>query len=146
MTFAIALVACTLTFTSCEKKIDSPLVGSWLHRTNLYIDNVRYDAITTLTFLDNGTFIYETAKLPDEGTAIREAMVREGSWSVDGDKVTLHWEKQGMRMDGQITYNPDFKKEDELTKWEIKDHNLYLTRYYGTAQEVVEEFSDGSAH
>ena len=32
--FAIALVAGALAFTSCDKKVDSPLVGTWEYITD----------------------------------------------------------------------------------------------------------------
>ena len=36
---SLALVACALAFTSCEPKIDSPIVGSWNARGTLAIIN-----------------------------------------------------------------------------------------------------------
>lgn len=143
--FVIALVACAMTFTSCEKKIDSPLVGSWLHR-GYYIDleEHEYNALISFHFFDNGDFQYNISLLPDEGTVVHDAYEYFGSWDVDGDKLTLHYKKYGKSHDGQVTYDSTFKPYDEEAKWRIENHYLYLTRYIGTEEEVVEEFYDGS--
>ena len=142
--FAVALVACAMVFTSCEVKIDSPLVGSWNHRSTLNLDGVEYDALTSIYFIDNGQVSYNTSKLEE---VIHDNYITEGTWSVDGNKVTFYWQKQGVRHDGVASYDSSFKATTEVCPWEIKEVNgrkhLYLTRYQGTEKEFVEEFTSG---
>lgn len=143
--FVIALVACAITFTSCEKKIDSPLVGSWNHGGYYIDDKGEYEALFSLHFFDNGDFQYNVSILPtDGGITIHTSYETFGSWDVDGDKVTLHCKKYGVSQDGQITYDSKFKPYDEEAKWRIDGHYLYLTRYIGTEEEIEERFYDGS--
>ena len=144
--FAIALVACALAFTSCEPKIDSPLVGGWNHG-GYYIDaeGNEYNALFSFHFFDNGDFQHNISILTGE-VAIHDAFVKQGSWSVKDDEVTLHYKKGGKSHDGQITYDSSFKPYDEVAKWRIEGHYLYLTRFIGTEDEIVEEFYDGSGN
>ena len=149
--FAIALVACALAFTSCEKKIDSPLVGTWtagLSRLTIInpIDNTREEreCSVSFTFYDTGKFQHDISILEESDasgySAIHDSYSTEGTWSVDGNKLTLHKEKYGLRHDGQMTYAKDYTPSDELIKWEIKDNNLYLTYYAGTDDEMTMEY------
>ena len=147
---SLALVACALAFTSCEPKIDSPIVGSWNARGTLAIVNPStgttqyYDVLRMFYFSDNGTFQYNDYLYNDAGIATSDGYILQGSWSVDGDKLTLNTKKSGTVSSNNITYDSDFKPVSELIKWHIDGHYLHLTRNYGTDKEREEAFYDGS--
>ena len=143
--FAIALVTCALTFTSCEKKIESPLVGSWNTRGGAYIVDIstgqtQYfeNAERWFHFHDNGQFQYFLY------TSTFNGYTKEGTWSVDGDILTLHWTKYGVVTNNNTVYNSKFIPEDETVKWRIDGHYVYFTRNYGTDKEETVSFYDGS--
>ena len=152
--FAIALVTCALVFTSCEQKIDSPLVGGWTAgRGTLEVVNPIDNTVevrecsVSINFFDNGRFQHDISLLEEADasgySAIRDSYSLEGSWTVDGDKLTLRKEKYGLRHDGQMTYSKDYKPSEELVKWVIDGHHLKLTRNLGTDKEYEEVYSDG---
>lgn len=140
--FIFALVACALAFTSCEPKIDSPLVGSWNTRGYILEEGVVRECLCAFSFFDNGTFNYGDYIIED-GYAVHDGYVTEGAWSVDGDKLTLRKQKAGKSHDGNRTYDPNYKASEELIKWHIDGHYLYLVRYYGTSDQREESYYDG---
>lgn len=149
--FALALVACVMTFTSCEKKIESPLVGSWSHKGTLRVVNpvdgtsVTYEALFSFDFIDNGDFQYNISIIPEgDVVAIHDEYITFGTWTVEGDIITLNKKTYGLRHDGQFTVDATFKPSEELVKWRIDGHNLIVKREYGTEKEYEESFSDGS--
>ena len=152
-TFAFALVASALVLTSCEPKIESPLVGTWSTGRGTFaihspIDGSligTYECTTSYTFYDNGKYQYDINIIEQEVDAqginpIRDIYSTEGTWKTAGDQLTLHKEKYGLRHDGVITYDPKFQPSEEVIKWEIKDNKLYLTYYAGTDKEMTMEY------
>ena len=148
--FAFALLACAMAFTSCGIKIDSPLVGSWNARGKLVVvnptdgSNKSYDILRHLYFFDNGTFQYNEYFYDNNGYATSDGYITVGTWSVDGDKLTLHKQKTGTCHANMPTYDNSFTPVDELIKWRIDGHYLYLIRNYGTENEYEDSFYDGS--
>ena len=142
--FAIALVACALAFTSCEPKVNSPIVGSWNARGYLILDGTTYNCLRTFSFFDNGTFEYGEYILEDD-YAVHDGFVTTGKFKLDGDKVTLSKQKYAKSHNGNRTYYNDYVPSEELAKWRIEDHYLYLNRYLGTEDEHEERYYDGSA-
>ena len=152
-TFAFALVASALVFTSCEKKIESPLVGTWSTGRGTYavhspIDGSvigTYECTTSYTFFDTGKYQYciniIEQEVDERGmNPIRDVYTTEGTWKAEGNQLTLHKEKYGLRHDGVMTYESKYKPSEEVIKWEIKDNNLYLTYYAGTDDEMTMEY------
>lgn len=142
--FAIALVACALAFTSCEPKVNSPIVKSWNARATLYIDGTAYDGLLNFAFFEDGTFEYGEFIIEDGGQ-VHDGYVIEGKFKLDGDKVTLSKQKAGKSHNGNRTYDQSYQPSEELAKWRIEEHYLYLTRYFGTEDEREERYYDGSA-
>lgn len=145
-TFAIVLVASALSFTSCEAKIDSPLVGSWNARGLLYVEEEFewYETLRMFHFFDNGDFQYTEYIYDDKGYLTDNGEILTGSWEVNGDILTLHKKKYGTIQAGQTTFYSSFKPSSETNKWFIEGHYLHLIRLYGTDDEFEEEFYDGS--
>ena len=132
--FAIALVACAMTFISCETKIDSPLVESWNRRGTLVeVDaetgtSVEYSALFDLYFFDNGQWQYNIHKYDAHGDLdINNGYIKRGTWSVKGDKITLRTQQSGKIVDRQPVYDTSFKPTTEEITWRIDGHNLHLT-------------------
>ena len=136
--FAIALVACALAFTSCETKIDSPIVGGWNTRgilVEVNADGTSQEAEVShsLNFFDNGQYQYNIYYY---GTF--NGYVKRGTWSVKGDKLTIRTEKSGKINNNEFVYN-DFTVKEEVVTWRIDGHYLILT--YSDGHE--ESFYDG---
>ena len=147
--YVIALMACALTFSGCEKKIDSPLVGNWNIRGTLAVVNADgttsyYAVLRRFSFIDNGTFQYNDYLFDSQDYATSDGWILTGTWEVDGDMLTLHKQKFGTVKNNEPTFEASFKAKDELIKWRIADHYLHLTRNYGAADQYEEEFYDGS--
>ena len=139
--FAIALVACALAFTSCELKIDSPLVGSWNNSGKLTLIDAStgtsqsYDAHYWLSFFDNGQFqnnVYITGTF--------DGVYRKGTWSVKGDQVTIRKQVGGRIQNNNFYNDSSFEPTEEVATWSIKDH--YLTLTYSDGH--IEQYYDGS--
>ena len=143
--FAIALVATALALVSCEQKIDSPLVGSWNARGTLYVadEDHYYDVLRCFFFIDNGHFQYNDYFYDGDGVATDEGYILEGTWTVDGDKLTLHKTQFGTCKGSERKYNSNFQPSDEVIKWRIDGHDLHLTRKDGNGKEYEEVFNDG---
>ena len=124
--FAMALVAGAMTFTSCEKdKIDSPLVGTW-EQVEKYYDEVgkvthRMEAI--ITFDGKGNYALEEAKYFDwdeGGTEVHGKGIERGSFSIEGDIVTVHHEES------ISNYNPETGKMEELDAEYLRHYDEQL--------------------
>lgn len=138
--FAIALVASVLAFTSCETKIESPLVGGWSNQGEIVV--VKPDGTTqtvygsnSLNFFDNGEY---QRNIYIEGTF--DGWVQRGEWKVKEDKVTIYTQKSGTINNNNFVYDSSFKPVEEVATWRIENHYLYLTHSDGT----VERLYDGS--
>lgn len=142
---AIALVASALVLTSCETKIDHPLVGNWNAKGLFYNEEEFefYDTYRTFRFLDNGDFQYTEYLYDLEDRLTNDGAFLEGSWSVDGDILTLHKKKFGTIEGGKFIYDDSYKLPDETNKWFIEGLTLHLIRLYGTEDEFEEEFYYG---
>ena len=153
--FVFALVASALVLTSCETepKVDSPLVGTWSTGRGTFaihspIDGSligTYECTTSYTFYDTGKYQYCINIIepePDEQgiNRVRDIYTTEGTWTTEGNQLTLHKQKYGLRHDGEMTYEPKYQPSDEVIKWEIKDKNLLLTYYAGTEKEMTMEY------
>ena len=130
--FAVALIACALAFTSCDPKIDSPLVGGWLINGTLTIvdpstgTSTTYDAEHSINFFDNGQYQYNIyIKNTFDGIYYR------GTWSVKENQVTIRTQKYGPIKDNTFYVDSSFQPKEEVATWEIKDHYLYLTYSVG---------------
>jgi len=144
--FAIALLACAFTFTSCEPKIDSPLVGGWSYRGTLTeIDvttgyQVEREVLYSLHFFDNGDFQHSIFYYDDYGYATADGYVKQGSWSVKEDKVTINTKKSGVIRNKEFIYDSSFKPTTDEATWRIDGHYLIL-KYASDGHE--ESYYDG---
>ena len=134
--FAIALVACALAFTSCNQKIDSPLVGWWSAGTYVVDETTHQEraARNDLNFIDNGQF---QQNLYYDGTF--DGLYAMGTWSVKDNKVTIRKNTSGTINNNNFVADPSFEPYTEVYTWRIEGHYLYLE----TAEEIVYEFRDG---
>ena len=139
--FAIALVACALAFTSCDPYTNSPLVGSWLANGTLTLLDATtgvskvYDANHSIHFFDNGQFQYNVYI---KGTT--DGIFKRGVWAAKGDQLTLRTQKAGEIRSNEFVYDNSFKTTDEVVTWSIDGHYLTLTHADGSK----EIFYDGS--
>ena len=137
----LAAVAALALFTSCEQKIDSPLVGGWNTSGQLTLfdattgETKTYDARHDLTFFDNGKFQFNSYI-----TGTFDGAWKYGTWSVKGDQLTMRTGSAGLIQNNTFYSYTDFQATEETVTWEIKGHYLYLTH----ANEEVEEYYDGS--
>lgn len=128
--FAIALVASALAFTSCENeaKIDSPLVGGWNTRGELTLidestgESKTYDADHSFTFFDNGQWQYNIY-IHDTFNGV----YKRGTWSVKENKLTLRTQISGTISNNNFTPKSGFQPTEEVVTWYIEDHYLFLT-------------------
>ena len=147
--FAIALVASALAFTSCETKIESPLVGGWSHRGILNeIDlttgsAVEREVLYSLHFFDNGEFQHSIYYYNSEGYVTSDGYVKRGNWSVKDNKVTIRTEKSGKIRNKEFVFDSSFKPTTDEATWRIEDHYLYLI-YASDGHE--ESYSDGKGY
>ena len=134
--FSMALVACALAFTSCETKIESPLVGWWSVGTSVFDETTQQEraARNELNFFDNGQF---QQNLYYKGTF--DGFYAMGTWSVKGNKVTISKSTSGAIKDNNFIKDSSFKPYTEEYTWRIEGHFLYLQ----TADGTVYEFRDG---
>ena len=134
--FAIALVASALAFTSCNQKIDSPLVGWWSVATTVYDETTQQEraASNELNFFDNGQF---QQNLYYKGAF--DGFYAMGTWSVNGNKVTISKTTSGKINNNNFVADSSFKPYTEEYTWRIDGHYLYLQ----TADGTVYEFRDG---
>ena len=139
--FAFALVASALVFTSCEKKIDSPLVGGWNTSGTLTIIDAstgppqEYDADFQLTFFDNGQL---QNNIYIKGTF--NGIYRKGTWSVNGNQVTIRKQVGGTIQNNNFINDNTFKPTEEVAEWSIENNYLYLNYTDGRK----ERYYDGS--
>ena len=138
--FAAALLACVLTFTSCEKNIDSPIVGKWNASLVIKTDDGEFSGMRIFSFYPSGSFHYADYFISSDGVMRDAINATEGTYKLDGDKVTLHFKNFGTIKNGEPTWDKDFKPYDELAKWRVEGAYLYLTRNAGTAEEHEEKF------
>lgn len=147
--FAIALVASALAFTSCETKIESPLVGGWSHRGILNeIDlttgsAVEREVLYSLHFFDNGEFQHSIYYYDSKGYVTSDGYVKRGTWSVKDNKVTIRTEKSGKIRNNEFIYDSSFKPTTDEATWRIEDHYLHLI-YASDGHE--ESYSDGKGY
>lgn len=134
--FAIALVVCALAFTSCNPKIDSPLVGWWSASTYVVDETTQQEraARNDLNFIDNGQF---QQNLYYQGTF--DGLYAMGTWAVNGNKVTISKTSSGTINNNNFVNDPTFKPYTEEYTWRIEGHYLYLK----TADGEEYEFRDG---
>ena len=134
--FAIALVVCALAFTSCNPKIDSPLVGWWSVGTYVVDETTQQEraARNELNFFDNGQF---QQNIYYNGTF--DGLYARGTWSVNGNKVTISKTTSGTIKNNNFVADPSFKPYTEEYTWHIEGHYLYLE----TAEGIVYQFRDG---
>ena len=124
--FAIALVASALTFTSCEKdKIDSPLVGTWEQVETFYVPETKVTTRmeTIITFDGKGNYVLERGKYFDYdegGTETHMRGIERGSFSIEGDIVTVHHEES------ISNYNPGTGKWEELEAEYLRHYDEQL--------------------
>lgn len=120
--FAVALVACALAFTSCQTKIDSPLVGWWSAPT-IIVDETSQEreGRNDLNFIDNGQF---QQNMYYDGTF--DGFYAKGTWSVKGDKVTINKTVYGKISNNNFIPDNSFKPYSEEYTWRIDGHYLYL--------------------
>ena len=135
--FVIALVACALAFTSCNQKIDSPLVGWWSVATHVVDATTQEEraARNELNFFDNGQF---QQNIYYDGTF--DGLYARGTWSVNGNKVTITKDTSGTINNNNFVVDSSFKPYTEVYTWRIEGHYLYLQ----TADGEVYEFRDGN--
>ena len=140
LSFAIAIIACALTFTSCDPNIDSPIVGNWNTRGYLVetdpTDGIsrEYEVSLSLSFFDNGQYQYNIYYY---GTF--NGYVKRGTWSVKDDKLTIRTQKSGKIRNNEFIYD-NFTTTEEVVTWRIEGHYLHLT--YSDGHE--ESYYDGS--
>ena len=133
--FAMALVACALAFTSCDKnKVDSPVVGTWRYQTPPAPDSGWF-GVYIFTFNGDGTFaLYDYAYGPGADLSKPyDGFVWRGPYEINGDIITIHKEKYGMaKADGTEEYDDEWQSEDEKLKFSINGNIMHITRDYGT--------------
>ena len=138
--FAIALVASVLAFTSCDKNnIDSPIVGTWAQIQEDIEYFITFDGKGNYTYINNYYF-YDI----DTGEKIQtphEHVVIEGSFTIDGDIITVHNTKETISMDGGPAEDIEWEPYDEQMKFRIEGNSLYLTRGYGTDYSWEEQWT-----
>ena len=143
-----ALVS-ALAFTSCETKIDSPLVGGWnLRGTLTEIDvttgsAVEYDVLYSLHFFDNGQFQHNIYYYDDQGYTTPNGYVKQGTWSVKDNIVTFRTQKSGKIRNNEFIYDSSFQPTTDEATWRIENHYLYLI-YASDGHE--ESYSDGKGY
>ena len=138
--FSILAVACALVFTSCNTKIDSPLVGWWSAPATIV--DVNPDGTQTeragrneLNFIDNGQFQQNMYYAGDSFSGYY-AM---GTWSVKDNKVTIRKTSSGKIDNKNFVADSSFKPFEEEYTWRIEGHYLYLT----TSEGIEYTFRDG---
>ena len=134
--FAMAFVASALVFTSCDNntnKVDSPLVGSWRHQTDPAPDSGWF-GVYIVNFEANSTFaLYDYAYAGGSGTEPHDGFVWKGTYEIQEDIVTVHYEKYGMAYgDGREEFDKEYEPNDEQMKFRFEGQTLILTREYGT--------------
>ena len=138
--FAIALVASVLALTSCEgNKIDSPIVGTWaqIHEDMEYF--ITFDGKGNYTYINNYYF-YDI----DTGEKIQtphEHVVIKGSFTIDGDIITVHNDTETISMDGGPAHEIEWEPYDEQMKFSISGNTLHLVRGYGSEYSWEEDWT-----
>lgn len=139
-------VVCASAFTSCNTKIDSPLVGSWNTRSTLIeIDpssgsKVYREVLHSLHFIDNGQFQHGIYYYDNNNYATSDGYITQGTWSVKEDKVTVRTEKSGKIRNNEYIFDSSFKSTTDEATWRIDGHYLYL-KYASDGHE--ESYYDG---
>lgn len=111
-----------MAFTSCQTKIDSPLVGWWSAPT-IIVDETSQEreGRNDLNFIDNGQF---QQNMYYDGTF--DGFYAKGTWSVKGDKVTINKTVYGKISNNNFIPDNSFKPYSEEYTWRIDGHYLYL--------------------
>jgi len=132
--FAFALVASVLAFTSCEgNKINSPIVGTW--------SQVSEDMDYFITFDGKGNYTYiNDYYMYGRETAPHEHVVIKGSFTVNGDIVTVHNDTETISMDGGPAREIEWEPYDEQMKYSITGNTLHLVRQYNTEYSWEEDW------
>lgn len=147
--FAALCCVSAMLFTSCENKIDSPLVGGWNLRGILTeIDvttgsEVERQVLYSLHFFDNGQFQHSIYYYDDQGYPTSDGYVKRGTWSVKEDKVTFRTEQSGKIVNKEFVYDISFKPTTDEATWRIENHYLYL-KYASDGHE--ESYFDGKGY
>ena len=135
--FAFALVAGVLAFTSCNKKdkdIDSPIVGTW--------SIIEQDMDYFITFDGKGNYTYiNDYYMYGRDTVPHEHVVIKGSFTVDGDIITVHNDSETISMDGGPAEEIEWEPYDEQMKYSINGNTLHLVREYGTEYSWEEDWT-----
>ena len=132
MAAACCMALCALSFTSCDPKIDSPLVGGWNTRgTLIEIDpasgsQVYYEVLHMLHFFDNGQFQHNIYYYDDHGYLTTDGLVTRGTWSVKDNKVTIRTQQSGKIRNNEFIYDSSFKPTTDEATWRIEGRYLYL--------------------
>ena len=135
--FAFALVACVLAFTSCNKKdkdIDSPIVGTWSIIEPDMDYFITFDGKGNYTYI-NDYYMYGRDAVPHEHVVIK------GSFTVDGDIITVHNDSETISMDGGPAEEIEWEPYDEQMKYSINGNTLHLVREYGTEYSWEEDWT-----
>ena len=137
--FAFALVASVLAFTSCNKEADNPIVGTWaqIHEDMEYF--ITFDGKNNYTYINNYYFYdQETGeKIPTP----HEHVVIKGSFTLEGDIITVHNDSQTISMDGGPAEEIEWEPYDEKMKYSIEGKTLHLIREYGTEYSYPEDWT-----
>lgn len=120
--FAVALVASALAFTSCNVKIDSPLVGWWSAPTVMIDENLQERmGRNDLNFIDNGQF-----QQNEYFNGTFDGYYAMGKWSVKDNKVTIRKNTYGTIKNNNFIPDSNFKPYEQQFTWRIEGHYLYL--------------------
>lgn len=136
---AIALVAGVLAFTSCNKKdkdkgVDSPIVGTWSIIEEDMDYFITFDGEGNYTYI-NDYYMYGRDAVPHEHVVIK------GSFTVDGDIITVHNDSETISMDGGPAEEIEWEPYDEQMKYSINGNTLHLIRQYGTEYSWEEDWT-----
>ena len=134
--FAIALVASVMTFTSCEKNGDNPLVGTWQH-IETYGDGRSEQKVI---FDGSNNFTYSDFKYM--GDQVHYGQIIKGSYKIAGDIVTISYAECSWTNDGQeYTKQDDFSLADEQIKYTVEGNTLTVIRLYGSGSAYTETYT-----
>ena len=133
--FALALVAGVVAFTSCDKNnIDSPIVGTWAQIQEDMEYFITFDGKGNYTYI-NDYYMYGRDAVPHEHVVIN------GSFTVDGDIITVHNDSETISMDGGPAEEIEWEPYDEQMKYSINGNTLHLVREYGTEYSWEEDWT-----
>ncbi len=140
--FAFALVAGALAFTSCDNSNDpnNPLVGTWsVWQSGDFYNEISFDGNSTYTTIQD--YYFYDGEAGELIPTPHEHVVIKGSYTIDGDIVTIHQTSQTISMDGGAAENIEWEPEDEQIKFKVEGNTLTLTRNYGTEYQSEQVFT-----